>query len=348
MTACAARRSLLLTFVATNLSTGGGVNRVIRDLSCLAAEELGAEIRVISARSSASPTYAFPKNVPVEFHAMRDIASYVRVLWRLRRSQTGCVIGSWTQDNILLAGAFLGSRRRIILIEHASWNFHGWWLRALRRLAYRFAWRVVVLNPRELSYYRKFLKNVHLIPNPVFDPGIYASSKREKLIVAIGHLSPLKNFDDAVRAFAGSKLEEEGWSLAIVGSGSELQRLQALIGQLGISRAGIHDPVSDVAGWYRRASMILVTSTTEVFSLVLAEAMSAGVVPVAYESDGPAYILEDFPDHLVPLGDVDSLGKRLRQLSRSSNDQLRQSLRQCIRRRFAPEIVARQWAELLN
>jgi poly(glycerol-phosphate) alpha-glucosyltransferase len=94
--------------------------------------------------------------------------------------------------------------------------------------------------------------------------------------------------------------------------------------------------------------MIVVSSTSEVFSLVLAEAMAAGVVPIAYASEGPAYILEDFPEHLVPLGDVTSLAARLRHFAGISHDELREALHLAVERRFSPERIAQQWKELLT
>jgi glycosyltransferase involved in cell wall biosynthesis len=329
------------------LSTGGGVNRVIRDLAELLSERLGARVNVVSARSNASPSYVFSQDVTVEYHGSRSLRSYLATLWRLRRSSANFVIGSWSQENMLLAGLLVGSRARLVLVEHTSWYFHGPLLRAIRRLAYRLAWRVLVLNPSEVNYYRRFLKNVRLLPNPVAIPSIEPSRQRERLIVAIGHLEQRKNFADAIRAFARSRLEEDGWSLAIIGCGEQQSELEKLIEELGLKAAAIHPPVGDLAPWYSRASLILVTSLLEVFSLVLAEAMAAGVVPIAYAADGPAYILEDFPDHLLPIGDLDALAAKVRAFA-DSREELRQALRMSIEDRFAPPVVAQQWSELLS
>lgn len=100
---------------------------------------------------------------------------------------------------------------------------------------------------------------------------------------------------------AASRLEEEGWSLAIVGGSSE-DRLRQLIEEVGLRRTEIHDPVDDLSSWYARASLLLVTSRVESFSLVIAEAMACGAIPIAYASDGPAFIFESFPDHPRPDG----------------------------------------------
>lgn len=166
------------------------------------------------------------------------------------------------------------------------------------------------------------------MPNPVTGkPSL--PTQREKLVIAVGHLEPLKNFEHAIRAMAASRLEEEGWSLAIVGGSSE-DRLRQLIEEVGLRRTEIHDPVDDLSSWYARASLLLVTSLLESFSLVIAEAMACGVIPIAYASDGPAFIFESFPDHKAEM------------------KSLREEMRRSIEDRFSSEVIARQWQELLE
>jgi glycosyltransferase involved in cell wall biosynthesis len=335
-----------LLFIAADLSSGGGVNKAIRDLAAIFGERLGADVTVVNARSDAAPSYAFPPAVRLEQNRRQWLFAYVLFLVRLRGRRPRIVIGSWTQDNILIALAFLFSRTKVVLVEHAPWQFHGFLVRVLRRIVYPLAAAVVVLNRHDLDHYRRYLGNVRLIPDPVIAPAA-TSETREKLILAVGHLEPLKNFEDAVRAMAGSGLEEEGWSLAIIGSGSREPHLRKLIAELGLKNAVIRPP-TDLGTWYRRASILLLTSRLESFSLVLAEAMLSGVIPLAYASDGPSFILEEFPDHLVPIGDVGALTRRLATVARRSDlAPARKRLGASIAERFSPEIIAEHWRRLI-
>lgn len=336
-----------ITFVAADLSTGGGVNKVIRDLAVLFSERFGAAVAVVNARSDRSSTYAFPNDVPVQQHRRQSLLSYFGLLLRLRRSRSDFVISSWTQDNILVALAFLFSRSKTILVEHSSWHFHSWPIRLLRRIVYPLASSVIVLNRRDLDHYGAYLSNVRLIPDPV-TAAAAPSQHREKLIIAAGHLLPIKNFEDAIRAMAKSGLENDGWSLAIIGSGNREAQLRSLIDDLGLTRTHVHAPTQDLASWYARASLLLVTSRLESFSLVLAEAMLCGVIPIAYASDGPSFILEDFPDHLVDIGNVDALAKQLTRFGSQPNFELREALRGSIESRFSPDVVVEQWRDLLE
>jgi glycosyltransferase involved in cell wall biosynthesis len=334
-----------VVFVATDLSTGGGVNRAIRDLAGIFAHQLRLEVAVASLHSR--PSYGFDSAVRLQFRP-RGIFAYIRELWRIRRNAPDWVFGSWTQDNILLLATFLFSGTRVIVTEHASWSFHGPVVRALRRLFYPLAYRVIALNPEDLAYYARHLRNVELIPNVVRLPRS-VPREREKLIVAIGHLSALKNFGDAVRAMSIAGLEQKGWSLTIIGQGSERDELAELGQRLGLSKMAIETGAESLADWYARASLILVPSLSEVFSLVLAEAMAAGVVPIAYATDGPAFLLSDFPDNLVPIGDVGAMAERMTDFARAGDLQpVRDALRKSIESRFAPELIAAEWRRVLQ
>lgn len=335
--------------VAGDLANGGGANRVIRDLAAIFVSRLGAEVTILSVGSNGPPTYPYPPEVKVERADARGPRGYFEAIRRLRRTRPDAVIGSWTQDNILLAVALLFTGIQVVAVEHTCWYFHPRWIRAVRRLAYRFASHVIVLNPDELRYYRGFLTNVSLLPNPVPAVARVAGVEREKLIVAIGHLEPRKNFQDAIRAMAISGLESSGWSCAIIGSGPEEPALRRQIAEAGLTRTSVVPPTDDLASWYSRASLTLVTAKLEVFSLVLAEAMSAGVIPIAYAADGPAFILQDFPGHLVAQGDVDGLAAGLREFAGyGPADQLRTRLEASVGGRFSAGAIAQQWQELLQ
>jgi glycosyltransferase involved in cell wall biosynthesis len=338
-----------IVLVATDLSSGGGVNKVLRDLAVLFSERLHLEVTVVNARSDAAPTYPFPAGITIAQHRRRGIFAYLRVLWGIRRTRPDVVIGPWTQDNLLLTLIFLFSSTRLVLCEHAPWHFHAPATRLLRRLLYPLAWRVLVLNPVELRHYSAYLARVCLLPNPVPVEREARSAPREQLILAIGHLTTLKNFADAVAAMARSGLERDGWSLAIIGAGPESAGLNRQIAMLGLTRTHIHPPTADLGAWYARASLMLVTSRLEVFSLVLAEAMLAGVVPIAYAADGPSFILDEHPDQLVPMGSVDALAERLASCAaRHDLDALRPAMTEAITSRFSEAAIAGAWRDLLD
>ena len=80
-------------------------------------------------------------------------------------------------------------------------------------------------------------------------------------------------------------LEEKfpDWRLTIVGDGGDRDNLEGHVKALGlkhVSFEGFQSPID----YYKRASLLMLTSDFEGFPLVLAECMSFGVVPVVYNS----------------------------------------------------------------
>lgn len=338
-----------IALIATDLSSGGGVNRVIRDLAGIFSGHLNCRVTVLNGRSSRPSTYLFPSCVEQIDQPAEGLWHYLKALWALRRSGPDVVIGSWAQDNLLLVLVFMFARTKVVLVEHSSWHLHPALIRLLRRLAYPMADAVIVLNPSDLAYYRDFLTNVRMIANPVEPSSNFGNFRRANQVIAVGHLNEIKNFSDAVESWARSQLEPEGWSLKIVGSGPEEQSLGAQIERLGLEEVALLPSAGELTPLYQRSSLMLLTSRSESFSLVLAEAMAAGVVPLAYASSGPRFILEDFPELLVEIGDVATLAERLRALAGSGDlEPLRQRLAASIEARFAPSVVAEKWRELLG
>jgi len=73
------------------------------------------------------------------------------------------------------------------------------------------------------------------------------------------------------------------WNLEIVGEGPDLEKAKGIVKTLGcerISFEGRQDPEK----YYRKASIFCMTSSFEGFPLVLVEAQTYGVVPVAFNS----------------------------------------------------------------
>lgn len=344
----AGQRILLL---GVDLGGGGGVNKVIRDLSEIFTDTLGLRTTVTSARSNRQPTYAFPSGVSLEFAPRPGggRCAYISYLLTLRRRRFDYAVGFWTQDNILLALALAFSGTHIILCEHIPHDYAPRHVRLLRRLIYPWAWAVTVLNRTDLSYYSRFLSRVMLVPNPVDVGEPPPVGKREKLIIGVGHLIPLKGFDDLLRAWSLTLLPAQGWRLALIGEGPEHERLAALAANLELTGVDFVPPTPEIQSWYRRASLIVVPSRVEAFSLVLAEAVAAGVIPAAYAAPGPAYLLEDFPDHLVSIGDYRGLAGLLTRLaSHDKPHDLVAAIAKSLGQRLAPERVAEKWRALFS
>lgn len=89
------------------------------------------------------------------------------------------------------------------------------------------------------------------------------------------------------------------WRMVAIGDGPELEPLKSKAKQLGVERFEMEGPHRP-RRYYENASLLILTSDFEGFPLVLAEAMSFGVVPVIYGSFAAVYdIIEDGKDGIV-------------------------------------------------
>lgn len=148
---------------------------------------------------------------------------------------------------------------------------------------------IVALSEADRAYWGNFNSNVVPMFNPLtFDlDGLELSPLQGRNVLWIGRLSGEKRPQDALRIFAKVLEAQPDAKLLMVGSCSEqafMENLHELIDELGI-----RDSVEmvgfqkDVLPFYRAASVLLMTSEFEGFSLALSEGQSLGVPCVMYD-----------------------------------------------------------------
>ena len=138
---------------------------------------------------------------------------------------------------------------------------------------------------------------------------------REQIVMVMQRLETEKDTETALRAFALSGLEGVGWSLHIVGQGSELPHLQRASSRLGIAGAVIwHGFVSDPENIRSRASIHLATAQAEPFGLAVVESMAIGL-PVIASAGGAHRELLGPTDYCFEVGDAAGAATLLRQLA---------------------------------
>lgn len=107
---------------------------------------------------------------------------------------------------------------------------------------------------------------------------------KEKEIIFVGRLDFVqKRTYRVLDTWSLLEGKHPDWRLTIVGDGPDRENLEKHAKTLNLKRVhfeGFQNPLK----YYKRASMLMLTSDFEGFPLVLAEAMSFGVVPVVYNS----------------------------------------------------------------
>lgn len=122
------------------------------------------------------------------------------------------------------------------------------------------------------------------------------------LVGSIGELRTLKRHDDFIRAAA--LIPDAHFVLA--GVGEIRKQLEDLVVELGLKdRFHFLGWVDEVEKLLGALDVFVSASETESFGLVIAEAMAAGTVVVATETEGAKEVIEDRQTGiLVPIGDV--------------------------------------------
>lgn len=167
---------------------------------------------------------------------------------------------------------------------------------------------LVTLTNGDAHYWRKYVKNVKVLPNPVsfyFDD-IDHFEKEEGRIIAVGGLNKIKRFDRLIEAFALIANKYPLWYIDIFGDGEERTSLEKQIKEAGLkNRVFLNYPSDQIAYEYQRSQMFVLSSDTEGFGLVLVEAMGCGLPCVSTRCPfGPSEIVEDGVTGL--LCDMDS------------------------------------------
>ncbi|MBT2453640.1 stealth conserved region 3 domain-containing protein [Streptomyces sp. ISL-86] len=191
------------------------------------------------------------------------------------------------------------------------------------------------------------------IPNAVPDGFRPRSDLDSKTIVLAARMTPEKQLDHAIEAFASIADEHPEWTMRIFGDGPQEVRLRRIIDGLAL-----HDRVlllgrsSEMEQEWAKAGLAMLPSRNEAFPLVLLEVFAAGVPVIAYDIvTGPAEIIRHGVDGLlVPAGDKESLAIALSKLM--GDDETRRAYgnaaREGVHQRFGAERITAQWEELFK
>lgn len=127
------------------------------------------------------------------------------------------------------------------------------------------------------------------------------------LVGSVGRLQRAKGMDLLVAAFKAQAPADA--VLAILGEGPDRAALQALAA--GDPRVRLLGFRRDVDAALAAFDLVVSASREEAFPLAILEAMRAGRPLLATATQGPQEMLAGQPARLVPVGDVDTLGRAL-------------------------------------
>ena len=198
--------------------------------------------------------------------------------------------------------------------------------------------------------------NVVVIPNMIENNEKYISSCENKKIISVGRLEEVKDFSLLIDIFHNAVVEHKNndWKLEIVGSGSLKEELENKIEKLGLKDNVIltgNVPTDMVYQKLSESSIFVLTSKSESFSLVLCEAMNAGLPVMSFDIDaGPREIINDAVNgYLIEDRDSDEMANKL--LSLMDNSKLRKEIganaKQSVGKYYSTNII-KKWLEIIK
>jgi glycosyltransferase involved in cell wall biosynthesis len=365
----------ILIFI--NSLSGGGAERVAATLANFWARQ-GWEVTIVTLAPKSEDFYCLDPLVRrVALDLSRESRSVVDALLQnvlrvaaLRRTlhqvRPGIALSMMSTPNVLLAFASRRMRNVCTIGSERCYPPHsplGLIWGTLRSRMYGRLSAVVALT-RECAEWIKahssatcvpVIPNAALWPLPDNPPKITPQSlcaPQRKIVLAVGRLDVVKNFEVLIEVFSGLAGRYQDWDLVILGEGPERQSLEAMIrGRALEQRIFVPGIAGNVGEWYLRADLFVMSSRSEGFPNALAEALSHGLPAVSFDCHtGPRDIIRHGIDGLlVPAEDAAQLTDALERVMGDSNLRRQLAIRAHeARERFSIEKIAGMWEDLFR
>lgn len=149
---------------------------------------------------------------------------------------------------------------------------------------------IVCLSEKFLPEFRHLLKNpkyvskLVAIPNAILDIKLDSIIKKKKQVLYVGRLEfGLKRVDRIIDIWRKIESTCPDWNLCIVGDGNAKWALEQMAKKYNLKNV-LFEGFKDPTKYFLESSIFCLTSSSEGFGLVLAEALSTKCVPIVYNS----------------------------------------------------------------
>lgn len=318
---------------------GGGAERVTVLLANGLVEK-GVQVDLVLAKAFGDYLPLVDTRIKiVDFGAAQVSQAFPKLVKYVSQTKPDILLSAMTHANLwaILAKKLSGSSfTSVIITQHSSWEqilanqprLKEKMLFEIARYIYPLADGIITISEQMRA---ELIRNLPLRPaqvariyNPVVSPSLarlcamepehpWYKDKKTPLIIAVGRLSPEKDYKTLLSAYKKVK-EQIECRLIILGEGAERTNLLNLANSLDITEyIDLPGFVSNPYAWIARSNLFVLSSRYEGLPTVLIEALACGTPVVSTNCiSGPAEILENgkFGD-LVPVGDVEALAKAI-------------------------------------
>ncbi|MBX3046471.1 MAG: glycosyltransferase [Anaerolineales bacterium] len=311
----------------------GGIQQVIFKLARNFVKN-GNKVHLLVLSSQGTLPADFPKDIQIfDLRLRNKTLLFFRLALYLLRERPDSFLSTHPHLNVIAIFAALATRSktRVAVSEHnnprqaykdrKSQN-HKVSTPFLERILYPYADAIVAVSngvALDMAPMTKIpFERIQVIYNPIVDDELSQKANevvnwpfeedtiQRKKIIAVGRLSPQKNFSVLLHAFAILHQRKLDARLLILGEGRERGKLENLARELGLeNKVSLYGVTSNPYAFMSMADVCVATSLWEGFPLVIAEALACGTQVVSTDCrSGPAEILDDGKyGWLTPIND---------------------------------------------
>ncbi len=298
-----------ICFVITQLG-GGGAERVASIL-CNYFVSKGANVSIVCTSIFQHSEYEIDKKISV-YRISKNRQSIFQKAKKLReiilQEKPDVCISFLPNTDLIIWLSGIGSRTILISSERNSPKDYPkqLYLRILRLLGFLRADAVVFQSEGAKAFFSKRIQDKGIvIPNPICFNRLPTASSSIKRIVAVGRISPQKNYDLLVRSFSIFHKNHEDYTLQIFGKDYSNGKLNSLICELGLSRSVSRKDFSDCV-WsdIAKSSFFCLSSDFEGIPNSLLEAVAIGIPVISTDCrpGGARPLINGKNGLLVPVG----------------------------------------------
>ena len=325
-----------ICFLLGGFQGNGGIGRVTSVLANALAENQEYNVTIIS--------YLQKKNVPMLYKTSDKLHSYYLLdsgismtkafLTKHIIRQTRQILIKENIDILVACGALYyplgmfsvrGLKTRCFCWEHTNpevgldYRFQ----RICRKLAIRYADRVIVLTKSAEKYYKDVLKiepsRLEQIYNPIAEEAVKSQKYdlSSKKIISVGRLSYPKNFSLLLDMASNILPRYPDWSWDIYGAGEEYDSLLNKISALSLEgRVRLMGQFDNIYERYRDYSMQVMTSRYEGFPMTLIEGAVNRLPLISFDiKTGPGEIIKDgINGFLIPNDNTQEMEEKIEYL----------------------------------
>ncbi len=353
-------KNIKLAFIVGSLGSGGA-ERVCALLSNFFVDN-NIDVTIYIKKSNEACIYELDKRIVIKvidypragknkLSLLRSGALFIsRLRDQLKSDNPDVIVSFGVGLNILTIPIAKSLHKPVIVSEHMHYLDPIRIFKIARRCLYRYAYTVTVLTRYDYDYYKRFLRNVMVMHNPVILQGNSNSSPvKEPFVLGAGTMSLYvkKGFDRLIEMFP----YQSNWQLRLAGRGDN-SVLKKICSDKNIEdRVEFMGEVKDMNTLYDRTSIFALSSRSEGLPMVLLEAMSHGCACVSFDIvSGPSEIITDGIDgFLVEDNDMATFSSRLMELM--DNQELREKLGKgaCEKvKMFSIERIGHKWLQLID